>query len=185
MTDKWPEVDEGIAFLFDDKPADPTPPSVKGSATSKAAADQIKPSAAGLRAKVLQYLEDQSLKGATDDEIQVALDMNPSTQRPRRIELVEAGAVKDSGSRRQTRSGRNAAVWVAVPLALRDGQQAEVKAKGPLWQELRKLIEGYTADDLRWLIGIVKQKDVRQAMPTAEEIEDQLDILDADDEDDG
>ena len=53
------------------------------------------------------------LKGrtATDEEIQQALGMNPSTQRPRRIELVEAGLVEDSGETRETTAGRRAAIW--------------------------------------------------------------------------
>jgi hypothetical protein len=37
--------------------------------------------------------------------------MNPSTQRPRRVELVEGGWVEDSGERRPTRSGMDAVVW--------------------------------------------------------------------------
>lgn len=49
-------------------------------------------------------------EGATDDEMQVSLNMNPSTQRPRRIELVERGLVVASGQRK-TRSGRAATVW--------------------------------------------------------------------------
>jgi hypothetical protein len=40
--------------------------------------------------------------------------MNPSTQRPRRIELCEAEAVIDSGLRRLTRSSRAAVVWVHI-----------------------------------------------------------------------
>ncbi len=49
--------------------------------------------------------------GATDEEMQLGIPMNPSTQRPRRIELVEAGLVEDSGERRKTRGGRSAIVW--------------------------------------------------------------------------
>jgi predicted ArsR family transcriptional regulator len=49
--------------------------------------------------------------GLTDEEIQTALGLNPSTERPRRVELVERGMVEDSGARRMTRSGRSAVVW--------------------------------------------------------------------------
>jgi hypothetical protein len=51
--------------------------------------------------------------GATDEQMQEALDMNPSTQRPRRIELVSMGLVEDSGETRTTRSGSTATVWKA------------------------------------------------------------------------
>jgi len=50
--------------------------------------------------------------GATDEEIQVATGINPNSQRPRRVELVDRGYIKDSGRRRKTRSGRSAIVWV-------------------------------------------------------------------------
>jgi hypothetical protein len=49
--------------------------------------------------------------GGTDEELQDALGMNPNTQRPRRIELVERGLVRDSGRTRKTKSGRRATVW--------------------------------------------------------------------------
>ena len=55
--------------------------------------------------------------GATDEEIQNTLHMNPSTQRPRRIELVEAGLVEDSCYTRPTTSGMDA---VAVLHAARN-----------------------------------------------------------------
>jgi hypothetical protein len=39
------------------------------------------------------------------------MKLNPNTQRPRRIELVVAGKVRDSG---ETASGRKATIWEAV-----------------------------------------------------------------------
>lgn len=83
---------------------------VAGSSTSQEAARSVRSGSATLRAKVLAYLRDRR-DGATDDEVQRALGMNPSTQRPRRIELCEAGLVVDSGKRRPTLSGRSATVW--------------------------------------------------------------------------
>lgn len=79
--------------------------------TSKEAALSIEPCAATLRAKVLAFIQESG--GATDEQIQDALEMNPSTERPRRGELVEAGSVVDSGTTRKTRSGRWAVVWIA------------------------------------------------------------------------
>jgi len=48
---------------------------------------------------------------STDEEVQDALGMNPSTERPRRGELVEKHLVRDSGKRRNTKSGYRAIVW--------------------------------------------------------------------------
>jgi len=48
--------------------------------------------------------------GLTDEEQQRLLGMNPSTQRPRRIELARRGLVVEAGTRR-TASGRMATVW--------------------------------------------------------------------------
>jgi hypothetical protein len=86
-------------------------PAQKHSPTSIAAANRVA-SAAALRARVLAYLVTQP-DGATDEELQTALDMPGSTERPRRVELVTRGLVRDSGRTRQTRSGRQAVVWVA------------------------------------------------------------------------
>jgi hypothetical protein len=83
------------------------------SETSRLAAQEIDPQLGRLQYRVLAFLRTMDAYGATDDEMQVALDMNPSTQRPRRIELVAKGLVIDMGPRRKTRSGRMASVWIA------------------------------------------------------------------------
>lgn len=79
--------------------------------TSHAAADRIRDKAGTLRAKVYRTLF-RSDDGLTDEQIALLLNMNPSTARPRRIELVERGLVEDSGETRLTRSGRKAIVWI-------------------------------------------------------------------------
>jgi hypothetical protein len=79
--------------------------------TAKEAADQIAGVSGTLRRKVWDYLLERWAEGATDEEMQDAMDMPASTQRPRRCELVEAGEVVDSGTTRKTRSGRSAVVW--------------------------------------------------------------------------
>jgi hypothetical protein len=86
------------------------PPAQRHSRTSIGAAEAIEPSAGTLRHAVYSLLH-ANPQGMTDEEMQTALVMNPSTQRPRRIELVDAGFVRDSGRTRLTRSGRNAVVW--------------------------------------------------------------------------
>lgn len=94
-------------------PVEPLPPCQPHSATSRAAAEQIEPTAGTLRAAVRDWLRARP-DGATDEEMQDGLAMSPSTQRPRRIELVAAGWVRDSGRTRPTRSGRKAVVWEFV-----------------------------------------------------------------------
>lgn len=88
------------------------PPAQRHSPTSVAAAERIEPNAGTLRASVLAYLKHAG--AATDEEMQYNMGLNPSTQRPRRVELVRAGLVYDSGRTRLTRSGRSAVVWRAV-----------------------------------------------------------------------
>jgi hypothetical protein len=88
------------------------------SATSRAAAESIKPNAKSLRGKVLLLLRGEFIlkgDGFTDEQVQERLVMPSSTERPRRVELVEMGLVHDSGRTRATRSGRQATVWLATP----------------------------------------------------------------------
>lgn len=84
----------------------------KHSATSKAAASAMRPNAATLREKVFALIRYSGAYGKTDLEIQQGLDMEGSTERPRRIELMRAGRIRQDGTR-PTPSGRKAAVWVA------------------------------------------------------------------------
>jgi len=91
------------------------------SETSADAADEARRDAPTQRQRVLTAITAAGWCGATDEELQDRLQLNPSTQRPRRVELVASGLVVDSGRTRRTRSGRRAVVWVDV-LAM-DGQQ--------------------------------------------------------------
>lgn len=83
-------------------------PSVNGSATSAAAADSL--DGKTLNAMQRRVLEHIAWRPSTDEEIATQLAMNPSTVRPRRIELVRRGLVVEDGARRTT-SGRMATVW--------------------------------------------------------------------------
>jgi len=89
------------------------PPFQPHSNPSIDAAVAIEPSSRSLRDQVFAYLVKCACHGATDDEMQAALDMNPSTQRPRRIELLNQGKIYRTDITRKTRAGRAAAVWVA------------------------------------------------------------------------
>lgn len=86
-------------------------PYVKHSETSKAAAREIEPTLNELQRKVRDFFIFRGDHGATDEEIQLTLEMNPSTERPRRRELQVRGIVFDSGIKRKTKSGRAAVVW--------------------------------------------------------------------------
>lgn len=90
---------------------DYAPPAQRHSETSVAAAESVKGFVNAMRARVLAYLE-ANPSGATDEEIATALNMEGNTERPRRIELMTMGLVKDSGKKRKTRKGRLAAVWI-------------------------------------------------------------------------
>jgi predicted ArsR family transcriptional regulator len=88
----------------------PRAPSVNGSTTSAAAADSLDVDALNaLQRRVLSLLQ-ATPGGLTDEEMQRRLGMNPSTQRPRRIELARRGFVVADGTRK-TSSGRWAVVW--------------------------------------------------------------------------
>ena len=102
-----PEIEEGLPLFTQRAPA------VLGSATSAMAAGSLGPATLNaMQRRVLELLRD-NLHGLTDEEQQVALAMNPSTQRPRRIELVQRYLVVGDGTRK-TRSGRMAVVWKAT-----------------------------------------------------------------------
>ena len=129
-----------MATLFDDIPPSEDgpygrPPSQRHSPTSVAAAEQVEPHAGTLRARVLEEIRRHGADGATDENVQDALWINPSTERPRRIECVEAGLVIDSGRTRPTRSGRAAAVWIAKEFSNEGRAGVETAATGGIGRE--------------------------------------------------
>lgn len=85
-------------------------PAVQSSPTSMAAADAIGDRLNTLQRSVVAFLKARGEHGATDEEIAAGLQMNPSTARPRRIELVRRGLVVEAGTRK-TKSGRYATAW--------------------------------------------------------------------------
>lgn len=86
------------------------PPFQRHSQNSREAAISMYETAPTKRAIVWRYIRDQGERGATDEEMQIALRMPPHTQVPRRIEL-ERDCLIISGGNRKTTAGRNAAVW--------------------------------------------------------------------------
>lgn len=99
--------------LFPDLGEALTPPAQRHSATSRAAAEAVEPRAATLRRAALEAIR-AAADGLTDEEGVDATGMGGSTWRPRRVELVGLGLVRDSGRVRKVRSGKRATVWVAV-----------------------------------------------------------------------
>ncbi len=85
-------------------------PAVRGSITSAAAADSLGPATLNAMQRRVLALLQATPGGLTDEEMQTRLGMNPSTQRPRRIELARRGLVVEAGTRK-TASGRMAVVW--------------------------------------------------------------------------
>lgn len=77
------------------------PPAVRSSPTSRAAAESMVVGVGTVRAAVLEWLRVHG--PATDEQMQEGIPMRPSTQRPRRVELVAAGW-----------SGREMTIWRAV-----------------------------------------------------------------------
>jgi hypothetical protein len=90
------------------------PPHEADSDTSEQAAQDIRPHAGRLRSLVLSAIRDAGRRGCTDEELEDRLRLPHQTVSARRRELVLRGWVRDSGARRRNpRSGRSAAVWVA------------------------------------------------------------------------
>lgn len=94
-----------------------TPGFVKGSDTSEAAAASIP--ADTLRAKVYAKIFRTGPAGMTCDECEVEMRGRHQTISARIRELVLGSSLVDTGRRRFTRSGRQAAVYVAPMFLLK------------------------------------------------------------------
>ncbi len=108
---------------FTDLPLFRSLPAQRHSDTSTAAAASLKPKQlTTLHRLVLGFLIGKP-QGLTDEEIAVGLQLNPSTQRPRRVELARRGLVVRVG-KRKTRSGRQAATWALTRKNTKPGREA-------------------------------------------------------------
>jgi len=90
----------------------PEAPGAQDRETSQAAADFIAPTAPQLRARALAIVERSNV--LTADEVAGRLGLSILSIRPRLTELSRLGKVRDGGTRRKNKSGRNAIVWVPV-----------------------------------------------------------------------
>lgn len=92
---------------------EPTLPYVSGSDTSKAAAESHAPaSVSALKSLMLRFIAYSG--GATCDEIEASLGLRHQTASARIKELKDTQKIRDTGTRRRTRSGRMAAVYEVV-----------------------------------------------------------------------
>jgi hypothetical protein len=92
-------------------------PPHNGTPTSKAAAQEIRHTADNLRARVYEFIALCGENGATREECEIGLEMPGSTVRPRVVELMKAGKVREVPDvTRATESGRQAAILVATHL---------------------------------------------------------------------
>lgn len=106
------EEPEGMAAAYPGVPSPVSPPYVKHSKTSQAAAEAIKPHLGRLEAQVYRYIRAKGEWGSTDEEGILLTALAGNTYRPRRIRLAELGYIETVG-KRPTRSGRQAEVWAA------------------------------------------------------------------------
>jgi hypothetical protein len=86
--------------------------------TSLDAHESIKPTAAAVRGRILAELQARGSTGATCDELEQALNMKHQTVSARITEMKKSGTIYDTGHRRDTRTGRGAAV-----LRAREGER--------------------------------------------------------------
>lgn len=87
------------------------PPFIHSSDTSIEAAEQIAPHVLTLRDRVFHYVENHG--PVTDEEIARYTGLNPSTARPRRLELQREGRIIQAGYAKTT-SGRRATLWAVA-----------------------------------------------------------------------
>ena len=142
------------------RPAHTPAPAVAGRSTSVLSGQQILDAMPELRRKVFAFIRNQGGRGATDDEIQHAMGLNPSTQRPRRVELEMQGFIRadPEGRTRETRSGRQAVVWVMVPederQAIGERRQVEAEVTGAL----HHFIAALDLEQRRAALGVLRAR---------------------------
>lgn len=119
-------------------------PPHENSETSRQAAESIVHGIGHLQRLVLEEIMFRG--SATDDELEVNLGLKHQTVSARRRELVLKGLVRDSGTTRETRSGRKATVWVLGydPTFCDDERPMVVPSKEEIAASLEALRHVYT-----------------------------------------
>ena len=88
--------------------------SSKAQRTSVSAALSALPRSGTIRRKVYDYFVDRGLRGATDQEVEIALQISGNTLRPTRGSLVKDGYLIDTGTTRKNYNQQDCIVWRAV-----------------------------------------------------------------------
>ena len=105
--------DQKDLFDLPPRPKYPEVPGyVKGSDTSRSAANDVNANVQGLRKLILDHIK--RVGNATCDEVEAALSLRHQTASARIRELSLGGLLRDSGVRRRTRGGSSARVYNAV-----------------------------------------------------------------------
>jgi len=82
--------------------------------TSIATADAVLPKTGTWRRKIYDYVQARGFDGATDQEIEIALQLSGNTERPTRITLVRDGYLIDTGRIRKNQLGHDCIVWACA-----------------------------------------------------------------------
>jgi len=82
--------------------------------TSIAAATNALPRSGTIRRKVYDYFLLRGLRGATDQEVEIALQISGNTLRPTRGSLVKDGYLIDTGTTRKNYNQQDCIVWRAA-----------------------------------------------------------------------
>lgn len=85
----------------------------QGNLFSRLANESVSSDKERIRAKVISYVRSQGTRGATSDEVELALGLSHQTASARLTEAKAQNRLRLSGDKRKTRSGRNAGVVVA------------------------------------------------------------------------
>lgn len=87
--------------------------------TSRAAAESARSFVRSQVVRVSEFIASQGEHGATDKEIQTALNIDGNSQRPRRVWLRDHGFIKPKGEPAEIAVRAGSTVWVSVrPLEL-------------------------------------------------------------------
>lgn len=90
-------------------------PFVSGSETSRDAARSMRIAAKQQEQRVLIAIYNRGSVGGTSDELEVQLQLTHQSASARVSELKKTGRIIDGGTRRKTRSGRYAVVYIFPP----------------------------------------------------------------------
>jgi hypothetical protein len=117
--------------------------------TAQAAAKAIKLRSGTQRAAVLIELLQADIKGwhgMCDEELQGALGLGASSERPRRVELVRMGFVEDSGRRTKTAAGLDAILWTITEGGRTAARKLEIQDALPFHEAMVDLLRQEDAE---------------------------------------